>query len=143
MVNISTVVVISPDTIQSFKGFDSFWRQAMENFPNNQKAARLQHKRDLDKDAIDLANDYGINPAHMANICFIFPSYQWAKRELDDFETRDLLCNPDNVITLQIRKKSSGTMLVTTVHSQTGFKIFPATLSPRTPLTKVLCENEE
>lgn len=85
MVNISMVTVISNDTIQLFNGFDQFWKQVMENIPASDKAERTRQKQDLDQDAIDLAYDYGLNPARMANIIFVFTTYERAKRELEDY----------------------------------------------------------
>lgn len=103
MVNIVAVISINSEVVITFKNIDDWWQHILDKATPADRPNRISLRRGYDRLSDELATAYGINPLWTKNVCFLFGSHSETRRQMSDFETRELLVNPKSKIVYHIR----------------------------------------
>ena len=117
MVNIISVVHLSPIGVFHFGNFQDFWNNCYSR-ANPVNRARLDRLIQLMSIGEQLIHEkYFIPLNDVKHIGFVFISSTEAMRRMEYAEDRELLTNPNNKVVLQIRETPSRTQTVATVYT--------------------------
>ena len=131
MVRIISIVHITPTSQVTFSNFEE-WRQFLaDTYPAKYmyRLGKLVETMQLCEDG--LVSTYFIPRAQVANVGYLFGSALEAVRRLRDPEIRQLLFQPNNRITLQIRETATQYSCIATIHSTEEYRVITSTLPRR------------
>ena len=131
MVRIISIIYMTPTAQVTFSNFEEY-RQFLADITPERYAyrlGRLAETMQLCEDGI--VSTYFIPRAQVANVGYLFGSALEALRRLRDPEMRQLLFQPNNRITLQIRETATQYFCIATIHSAEEYRVITSTLPRR------------
>ena len=135
MVNIQSVIVVSSDDTKVYGCFDNFWQSYLSELPEDIKQQRIKLKQSLDRGTMYIASLFKEPTANMENICFIFGSVGKAVEELSNSRTREVLCDPNSIITVQLKKTTADrNAIVAIAHGRNSHQVFITRIEPTLPI---------
>ena len=143
MVNIGAVVGINPEVIQTFKTTENFWAHGFSNPSVQLKKDREKFAAKLRQCENELALKYRLAQHQTKNLGLIFGSEKRMREEMEDYETRLLLCDHRHTIVTQVINTGLKILLVSTIHTSRSFQTITSTLEfdQRVRLVKGLSED--
>jgi len=130
MVNIRAVIIITEQTVQTYKNIEHWWSRLQELSTPEDRGSQSLFKQRLDRGAGQLAREYSLHPSDTKDVGFIYGFDEEAKVAMADHETRVLLCNPIHIVVLQLRRTHERVIIIATVHTPTSHRIITSVLKP-------------
>jgi len=125
MVNIKTVTIIGTEPVSVYEDFDSYWRDQVAKATEPRKTRLLRLKQHWDWGAVCFAQSVDLPPPCLANVIFLFGSPEKTYIELTKPRIKELLSNPNSIVTLQLKKTAPGkNAIIALVHTREETEIF-------------------
>lgn len=115
MVNIQSVVHVTGTLVQSFDSLASYYAAMLNGADAEYRAKQLRLRRVHALVEQGLSTKYDIPLTTMTDVCFLFGTHTNAIRSLRDAHTRELVCDLNNKIVVQVRINRAHCDVVTTV----------------------------
>jgi hypothetical protein len=116
MVNIQSVVHITEQTVQSFDSIDSYYAAVHNGSSASWRTKQQKLRRMFVYAEQGLATKYNIPLATLNNVCFLFGTTSNAIRRMQDVHTRELVCDLNHKIVVQLRTTHDRCDVITTVY---------------------------
>lgn len=146
MVNIVAVISINSEVVITFKNIDDWWQHILDKATPAERPNRISLRRGYDRVSDELATTYGLNPSWTKNVCFLFGSHSETKRQMADYETRELLVNPKSRIVYHVRSglpnEPGKVFYIASIHIGKIYKILVTAVSKELSSTnsEILCK---
>jgi len=122
MVNIQAIVYIDNTGTVSFDSFPEYWAFLNRSLNQAEKNRMTKYKQMMVACAIAMSSKYGYSMTETENIVLAFGTIKQTNEGMKIFANRDLLCNLENKVIVEIKETPIGTHIVTTIHRPTGFE---------------------
>jgi hypothetical protein len=125
MVNITLIVHIASSNgrVTTYPSCAAYFNYISTNSPPAWLAVqtRLRRAQILCEQA--LAAQYGIPLPNLANVCVVFGTVSNTNLRMRDEHTRDLVCNPNHSIVVQMKTYPERTDIISTIHRAFDYEI--------------------
>ena len=122
MVNIQAIIYLSNNGTKSFDSFAEYWAFVIRTSQQTHRNKITKYKQLMVACAMAMSEKYNYTITETENIVMAFGSILDTHEGMKNSANRDLLCNLENRVVIEIKETAIGTHVVSTIHRSTGFE---------------------